>query len=77
MVTIHDKFSAKLKEKEKEKSNRKTNMPATASVVKNNALLNYFNYHIRYLNANSSYTGFYGIWEFLSSNFFNPNSFLV
>ena len=65
MVPIHDKFSAKLKEKEKEKSNRKINLPATALLVKNNVLLNYFNYHIRYLNANSSYTGFYGIYIYI------------
>ena len=58
LVKIHEKFS---KEKSSKENSRKANLPSTASVVKNNVLLNYFNYHIRYLNVNSSYTGFYGI----------------
>jgi hypothetical protein len=61
LITIHDKFNNNSEKKSKEKTDRKTNLPTTTSVIKNNLLLNYFNYHIRYLNANSSYTGFYGI----------------
>lgn len=55
LIKIHEKFSSKKKEKMK-----KPTLPSTSSVVKNNVLLNYFNYHIRYLNACSSYAGFYG-----------------